>query len=121
KIPTYHVSSQVNTQNSDCAQRKRNVSKVLYLDSSTSALAHCIRYGSTRRVNHCHESNKAQVLSGKVQLFSIKCKALWELQMVEVEPSVSTASRFFTRQFFLAIRFAVRVRQTYSKQKIDID
>ncbi|KAL7845920.1 hypothetical protein AOLI_G00241120 [Acnodon oligacanthus] len=67
--------------------------KGLYLDSSTPALAHCIRYGSTRRVNHCHESNKAQVLSGKVQLFSIKCKALWELVIREAKMAETCKER----------------------------
>ena len=67
--------------------------KGLYFDSSTPALAHCIRYGSTRRVNHCHESNKAQVLSGKIQLFSIKCKALRELVIREAKMAETCKER----------------------------
>uniref|UniRef100_A0AAY5L4Y5 Uncharacterized protein n=1 Tax=Esox lucius TaxID=8010 RepID=A0AAY5L4Y5_ESOLU len=83
----------------------------------TSALVHSVWHSSSGRVNHGNEANKAQILCRKVNFFAVKGKAVCklvirEMGMVEVEPRVSTASRFFTRQFFLAMRLAVRVRHT---------
>lgn len=49
-----------------------------------------------------------------VILFWVRVPVLSE-QIVLVDPNVSTASRFFTRQFFLAILLAVSVKQTLKK------
>uniref|UniRef100_A0A8D0DFC7 Uncharacterized protein n=1 Tax=Sander lucioperca TaxID=283035 RepID=A0A8D0DFC7_SANLU len=58
---------------------------VTYLDSSAPAFADSIRHSSTRRVDHGHEADEAQVFSGEVHLISVKLKALWELVIRQVE------------------------------------
>uniref|UniRef100_A0A671RID4 Uncharacterized protein n=1 Tax=Sinocyclocheilus anshuiensis TaxID=1608454 RepID=A0A671RID4_9TELE len=56
-----------------------------YLDSSAPTFAHGIWYSSTRRIDHGHKANEAQVLSGKVHLICIKLEVLRELLIRKVE------------------------------------
>ena len=61
------------------------MASTVYLDSSAPTFADSIGHSSTRRVDHGHEANEAQVLSGEVHLVSVKSKALWELVVGQVE------------------------------------
>ena len=54
------------------------------------------------------ETNLKYCILTTVILFWVRVPVLSE-QMTLVEPKVSTPSRFFTRQFFFAILWAVRV------------
>uniref|UniRef100_A0A8C4EJZ6 Uncharacterized protein n=1 Tax=Dicentrarchus labrax TaxID=13489 RepID=A0A8C4EJZ6_DICLA len=68
-----------------CMYRTPEKTTGTYLDSSTPAFADSIGHSSTRRVNHGHEANEAQVLSGEVHLLSVKSKVLWELVIRQVK------------------------------------
>uniref|UniRef100_A0A670ZYB8 Uncharacterized protein n=1 Tax=Pseudonaja textilis TaxID=8673 RepID=A0A670ZYB8_PSETE len=51
---------------------RNSLKQPLYLDASTSAFAHGIGHSSTGRVNHGHESHKAEVVGGKVDIVAVK-------------------------------------------------
>ncbi|KAG9271126.1 hypothetical protein AMEX_G14006, partial [Astyanax mexicanus] len=78
---TDHVCSEVNTQNGDTLRNdfKEDQSVKAYLNPSTPAFAYSIWYRSAGRINHRHETNKAQVLSGEVHIICVKLEALWKL------------------------------------------
>uniref|UniRef100_A0AAY4A516 Uncharacterized protein n=1 Tax=Denticeps clupeoides TaxID=299321 RepID=A0AAY4A516_9TELE len=82
----YHISAQVNTENGDSSQRERNLDEMMWhLDSSASALAHGIWHGGTWWVNHGHEANKAELLGGEIDFFSVKLKTIRELVIRQIE------------------------------------
>ena len=76
----------------------RPTETVLYLDSSTPAFADGVRHGSTRRVDHGHEADEAQVLSGEVHLISVESKAFWELVIGQVEMAETWMGRKTMKQ-----------------------
>lgn len=55
-----------------------------HLDSGTPALSNSIGHGGTRRVNHGHEADETEVLSGEVHLLCVEGKILWELLIGQV-------------------------------------
>uniref|UniRef100_A0AAR2KQA7 Uncharacterized protein n=1 Tax=Pygocentrus nattereri TaxID=42514 RepID=A0AAR2KQA7_PYGNA len=69
--------------------RSQSIWPCRYLDTSTPAFAYSIWYCSTRRINHRHETNKAQVLSREVNIICVELEALWKLFLRKAEVAKS--------------------------------
>uniref|UniRef100_A0A3Q3DRA8 Uncharacterized protein n=1 Tax=Hippocampus comes TaxID=109280 RepID=A0A3Q3DRA8_HIPCM len=83
---THHVSSQVDTEDSDGSQRQGDISNDKEEEGrNLRDVAGDIWHSGTRRIDHGHEANEAQLLGRKVDLISVKCKALWELIIRQIE------------------------------------
>ena len=74
-----------------------------YFDSSAPAFADGVGHSSTRRVDHGHEADEAQVLSGEVHLLRVESKVLRELvvrqaEMAETWKRTQDKKQFRTRK-----------------------
>uniref|UniRef100_A0A8C8AVA3 Uncharacterized protein n=1 Tax=Otus sunia TaxID=257818 RepID=A0A8C8AVA3_9STRI len=68
--------------------------RINYLDPSTSAFANSVWHSSTRRVNHRHQSYKAELVYREVHLVCIKLEAFRELiiRQSQVTESCNTSN-----------------------------
>uniref|UniRef100_A0A8V1A9Z1 Uncharacterized protein n=1 Tax=Gallus gallus TaxID=9031 RepID=A0A8V1A9Z1_CHICK len=85
---TDHQDSQLYISHGPCGS---------YLNPSTPAFANSIRHSSTRRVNHRHQSYKAEFFYRKVYFVCVKLEAFRELviRQSQVTESCNTSKPMF--------------------------